>query len=153
MDHVAEAVGLFGPRISCAQAVLASFAERFGLSREDALRLGRGLGLGMAQGLTCGAVSAAFLVLGLAEGPASADDREARFRCYERVEEFAEEFRERHGSIACHDLMGVDLATAEGRRQAREGGLFVRICPGMVKSAAEILVDMLPAEDGEGDRS
>jgi C_GCAxxG_C_C family probable redox protein len=149
MDPVAEAVGLFGPNLSCAQAVLASFAGRLGLSRADALRLGRGLGMGMAQGLTCGAVSAAILALGLAEGPASPDDREPRFRCYDRVEEFSEEFRQRHGSIACRDLIGVDLGTAEGRKRAQEGGLFARICPVMVKSAAEILQEMLPAPAGE----
>jgi C_GCAxxG_C_C family probable redox protein len=153
MDPIAEAVSLFGPKLSCAQAVLASFAGRFGLLREDALRLGRGLGMGMAQGLTCGAVSAAVLVLGLAEGPAAADDREPRFRCYDRVEEFAEEFRQRHGSLACRDLMGVDLGTAEGRRQAQEGGLFARICPGMVRSAAEILQEMLPAGEEVGGRA
>lgn len=132
--------------------MLAGFGQEYGLDKDTAVRLGRGLGMGMGLGLTCGAVSGALIVLGLAAGPALGNDREPRFRCYGQGAEFARRFTVRHGSLACRDLMGVEMTTAEGRQQAREGGLFASVCAGLVKSAAEILAEMLPAGGGGGDR-
>lgn len=108
--------------------------------------------MGLGLGLTCGAVNGALMVLGLAAGPASEDDRQARFLSYDRGAEFARRFADRHGSLACRDLMGADMTTLEGRQQARDQGQFARICPEVVRSAAEILQDMLSAREpgGEG---
>lgn len=133
--------------------MLAGFGQRFGLDRQTAVRLGRGMGMGLGLGLTCGAVSGAVMVLGLAEGPALENDRDPRFRCYDRGAEFARRFAARHGSLSCADLMGVDMTTPEGRRQAREKGLFASICPGLVKSAAEILDDMLEKSGFSGENT
>lgn len=109
------------------------------------------MGLGLGLGLTCGAVNGAVMVLGLAEGPALESDRAPRFRCYDRGAEFARRFTARHGSLACRDLLGVDMTDAQGRQQARERGLFGTICPGLVQGAAEILQDMLLAGEREGE--
>ncbi len=131
--------------------MLAGFGRQFGLDKETAVRLGRGLGMGLGLGLTCGAVSGAVMVLGLAAGPVQADDRGPRFRCYDQGALFAERFMGRHGSLSCCDLMGVDMTTLDGRQQARDSGLFVKICPVLVQSAAEILEDMLAAGERGGE--
>jgi C_GCAxxG_C_C family probable redox protein len=115
-----------------------------GLDEQLALMLGRGLGAGLGQGLVCGAVSGAAMVLGLAQGPAQGNDQEARYQCYAQFKDFARRFRERHGSLICQDLIGVDLGSAEGLRLARERQVFTTICPPVVKAAAEILQGMLP---------
>lgn len=139
-----RAQALFGSQTSCAQAILATFGPSLGLDEDTALCLGRGLGMGMAQGLTCGAVSAAFLLLGLAQGPRQEQERGPRYACYKAVEDFSQRFEELHGSIACRDLLGVDLGTPQGRRQAQEQGLFMRRCPELVASAGRLLEEMLP---------
>jgi C_GCAxxG_C_C family probable redox protein len=53
----------------CAQAVLASFAEDYGLSEEAALRISTGFGSGMGRLCeVCGALTGAFMVIGLKHG-------------------------------------------------------------------------------------
>ncbi|MFH1034836.1 MAG: C-GCAxxG-C-C family protein [Pseudomonadota bacterium] len=143
MSRSQQARAMFGPQHSCAQAIVASFGPGLGLDEALALRLSRGLGMGMAQGLTCGAVSGALLVLGLAQGPRQDQEREPRYACYEAVENFCQRFQDIHGSIACRDLLGVDLGTPQGRQAAQEGGLFMSRCPGLVESAGLILEEML----------
>jgi C_GCAxxG_C_C family probable redox protein len=143
MTRVQQARAMFGPQYSCSQSILAAFGPSLGLDEDMALRLARGLGMGMAQGLTCGAVSAAMLVLGLAQGPRQAQEREPRYACYEVLEDFCQQFQDIHGSIACRDLLGVDLGTPQGRQQAQERGLFMSLCPRFVESAGLLLEDML----------
>ena len=54
---------------NCAQAVLLAFCEDYGMERETALTIAAGFGSGMA-GLreTCGTVTGANMVIGLAKG-------------------------------------------------------------------------------------
>ncbi|MBI4797296.1 MAG: C_GCAxxG_C_C family protein [Desulfarculus sp.] len=129
--------------ISCSQAILAAFGPGLGLDEDTALRLARGLGMGLGRGLTCGAVSGAILVLGLAQGPRQLEERQPRFACYEATGEFVRRFQDIHGAIACRDLLGLDLGTAQGRRQAQERGLFTNRCPQFVKSAGQLLEQIL----------
>jgi hypothetical protein len=95
------------------------------------------------QALTCGAVTAAVLVLGLARD--GADEVLARRDCLGAVGELFRRFEARHGSSLCRDLLGADMSTDEGRRRIEEQGLTAQICPGLVCSAAEILADLLPS--------
>ena len=63
------AVSTFAANYSCAQSVLSAFANQFGLPVQTALKLASPFGGGIARrGETCGAVTGALLVLGLARG-------------------------------------------------------------------------------------
>ena len=116
----------------------------FGLDRDTALKLAIGFGGGMGRMAgTCGAVTGAFMVLGLKCGATQADDKEAREQAYERVREFARRFEARNGSIVCRDLIGCDISTPEGLAMAREKELFATVCPRFVQEAAEVLEEML----------
>ena len=143
MTRSEQALAMFGPGYSCSQAIVASFGPSLGLDADTALRLARGLGMGMAQGLTCGAVSGAMLVLGLAQGPRQEPERGPRYACYEALTDFCQRFQDIHRSLACRDLLGVDLGTPQGQKEAQERGLFMSLCPQYVKSAGLILEDML----------
>ena len=72
---------------------------------------------------TCGAVTGAFMALGLRFG-GTTPDREAKERVYEKVREFADRFKARNGSLLCRDLLTCDVSTAEGYEAAKERGLF-----------------------------
>ena len=68
MNNVERTVDLFASGLNCSQAILTVLGEPYGLDSEMAARLGRPLGGGMGRlSLTCGAVTAAVLVLGLAK--------------------------------------------------------------------------------------
>ena len=56
------------------------------------------------------------------------------------------EFEKRKGSYVCRDILGCDLRTEEGKSFALSNGLFRTLCPEMVRTAAEILTEMLEGE-------
>jgi len=139
-----QAVSCFKEGFCCSQAVLSVYCEQFGLSRQTALKIARGFGGGMGRmAQTCGAVTGAFMVIGLKYGAADARDKQSRERTYELVREFARRFEKRNGSIICKELLGCDISLPEGARIAKENGLFTSVCPGLVQDAAEILEEII----------
>lgn len=96
----------------------------------------------MGLGLECGAVTGAFLILGLGLGEVPLE-KDARSRSYEMARDFARRFVGLHGAIQCKELLGVDLATAEGREEAAKRNLFKTVCPVYVKDAALILSEIM----------
>lgn len=143
---IEKAVERFNNGFNCSQAVLGSYSEEFGLDCERAFKVATGFGGGMRMGETCGAVTGAFMVLGLKYGNTTARDRQAKEKTYEMIIEFTNRFKAQNGSVVCRELLGCDISTQEGQKKARDEGLFSDVCPEMVKNAVEILEEML-AED------
>jgi len=144
MSDVDRAEKLFRSGCACSQAVLGTYGPRFGLSENDAMRVSAGFAGGMRMAGTCGAVTGALMVLGLAHCGDTCRTMEGRKAAYGAVVSFADEFRERHGSLACRDLLGCDVSTPEGAALATIRGLFRSKCPELVRSAAEMVEARLP---------
>ena len=143
---VAElAVENFNKGYNCSQAILGTFSEQFGLDYELALKVATGFGGGMHINGTCGAVTGAIMVLGLKYGNTE-QNKDAKEKTYRKVVQFANKFSARNGYVKCPDLLGCDVTTLEGVRNAREKGLFSSVCPKLVRDAAEILEEMLLEE-------
>lgn len=134
-----EARGLFDGRCNCAQAVLAPFAARYGLSLADALRLAGGLGGGLRSGEVCGAATGGVLVVGLKYGQTKPDDAEAKQLCNQKTIEFMEAFRRRNRLMRCRELLGQDNTTAEGREAIKQLDLHHKVCMPLVAGAVELL--------------
>ncbi len=148
MNEVDEAAGRFGEGFSCSQAVLAAYADLGGLDGDRALKLGEGFAAGLCGlGRTCGAVSGAILAIGLVHGRTRPDDAAARDATGLRVRRLAAEFERRHGSLDCPRLLGCDIDTPQKRQAARDSGLFQRVCPPLVRSAAELVERVLAEHD------
>ena len=145
-SKIQEAVEKFNSGFNCSQAVLSSFSEQFGLDCDKALKVAAGFGGGMRMAGTCGAVTGAFMVLGLKYGNTTAQDRQAKEKTYAKVEEYIKRYEARRGSVVCKELLDCDISTPEGRNEAKTRGLYSSVCPGIVQDAAEILEEML-AED------
>ena len=144
MNNTERAVTCFRGGCNCAQAILSTYSEALGLDRETALRIAAGFGGGMGRmGEVCGAVTGAFMVLGLHGGAASAADAQAKERTYTLVREFANRFTARHGCLHCRQLLGCDLSTPEGLQAAKDRQLFTTLCPKLVGDAAAILEEMI----------
>lgn len=142
MDKASEAVEMFRDGCACSQAILVAYGCPLGLAREQALQVSSGFAGGMRMGDTCGAVTGAFMVLGLLHGGSDSATGAGRAEVYAKVLDFADRFGERNGTLACRDLLGCDLRTPEGLAQAREQNLFKTVCVKMVRDAAEILEEM-----------
>lgn len=144
LPEIERAASLFEQGFSCSQSVFSAYAERFGLDGELALRVSGAFGGGMGRlGATCGAVTGALMVIGLKYAKIKPEDDESKERTYALVQQFAERFRQRNGSTVCRELLGYDLSTPEGRQQVEEQGISQTLCPGLVRSAVEILHDIL----------
>ena len=125
--------------LNCSQSVLLSYAEELNIDRNTALRVAFGFGGGMAMGETCGAVTGAYMVLGLKANSEEKTIQEMKAETKAAVRKFNELFVARHGSLQCKKLLGVDLSTTEGSAEANAKGLYDTVCKQLVASAAEIL--------------
>jgi hypothetical protein len=83
------------------------------------------------------------MVIGLKHGYIDAADELSKGATYGLAGELVQQFKSRHGSIICRDLLGVDITTDEGLMKAREMNIFRTLCPRYVRDAAEILEGML----------
>ena len=151
MSDVSRAVQMFRDECACSQAILAVDGAPLGLPHELAMQLAAGFAGGMRIGETCGAVTGAFMVLGLRHCSTDCNTPAGRSEVYARVVDFAGRFKRRNGSLSCRDLLGCDISTAEGMKQAREQNLFKTTCVQMVRDAAEILEEMGSQQKPGGD--
>jgi C_GCAxxG_C_C family probable redox protein len=132
---------------SCAQSVLSAFIEQFGLERDAALRISSAFGGGMGgMGEVCGAVTAAFMVIGLKYGRATPHDDEEKIKINKKVVQFMNNFLPLKGSILCRDILGADIGSPEGLEMATKKGLFENICPNIIRCSVEILEEIMSDE-------
>lgn len=144
MTKIEDALSCFNEGFSCSQAVVSVFAEQFGIDKETALKVAGAFGGGMAQmGETCGAVTGAFIVLGLKYGRIKAKDLETKEKLYSAVKDFVEKFKLQNGTIVCKELLGCDISTSEGREFAQQQNLFKTICPQLVTLSVEYLEEVI----------
>jgi C_GCAxxG_C_C family probable redox protein len=144
MGKAEQAVALHGQGCNCAQAVLCAFAKDLELDEQAALRIATGFGGGMGRtGGTCGAVTGAYMVLGLARGMNNPEEKSKKDCTYTLVREFAERFREKQGAVGCRELLGVDIGTEEGLRRAHERNLFATKCNTLIRDAVRVLQGVL----------
>jgi len=144
MSNVEQAVSLFKKGFRCSQAILSTYGTQFNLDRELGLKLASPFGAGMGSlGNTCGAVTGAFMVLGLKYGNSKVSEIKKKEKAYEITKEFVNEFKSRNDTIICKELLNCDISTPEGRNKAIEEGLFIKVCPKLVQDSAEILEKLL----------
>ncbi len=136
MNHMEEAVQLFEKGYRCSQAVFATYSSDFGVSKEDALKIGACFGSGMRKGEVCGACTGALMALGLKYG-------EDKAKSDEICNAFLDEFKNENGSYICRDLLGCDISTEAGVKFALENNLFKEFCPKMVESACKIVEKLI----------
>ena len=145
-DRVAKAIALFKEGYNCSQSVVAAFADEYGFTREQALRMAASFGGGIGRMReTCGAACGMFLLAGLETGATEGSDREGKAANYALVQELAEEFKRRNGALRCADLLGLSkkepvISTPEART---EQYYAKRPCVKMVEEAAKIWSEYL----------
>lgn len=131
---------------NCSQAVFAAFADLLGLDDITAKKVSMGMGGGMGRlREVCGAVSAGAMILGAIYGGENSDDRAS---AYEKIQQFAQEFKQKNNSIICRELLGLDKnAKISPIPDARTKEYYqVRPCPNKVYEAAKILEKMIASE-------
>ena len=126
------------PQFNCAQTVFSIFAKEMGLDEETALKIASGFGGGMACAETCGAVTGAYMVIGMKHG-FSTPDADQKTKTKLLIQQFNEKFKKKHDTLICKKLTGFDISTPEGASAAYEEGVFHSKCPEFLKTACDIL--------------
>lgn len=133
------AVESFNSGMNCSQSVFTAFCEEYGIEKGVGMKLSCGFGGGVRCGEVCGAVSGGVLSLGLKYGNSDSVDIESKELCNAKVVLFTNKFKERNNSIVCKELLGFDISTDSGNKEAKEQGLFKTKCVDLVRSAVELL--------------
>jgi C_GCAxxG_C_C family probable redox protein len=135
-----KAVQTFQSGFNCAQSVLTAFADDYNVDTEIALQISLGFGGGMGRlQKTCGAVTGAFMVLGLHNAKNYTDNHDKKAHTYSMIQDYQIEFIQRHGTIDCDKLLNCDLTTESGQQYAKDNNLFVTVCERCVFDSVEIL--------------
>ncbi|WP_294593370.1 C-GCAxxG-C-C family protein [uncultured Bacteroides sp.] len=147
-DRVEKAVENFKSGFNCSQSVVAAFADMYGFTEEQALRMSASFGGGIGRmRQTCGAACGMFLLAGLEKGATDGKDREGKAANYALVQELAEEFKKRNGSLICAELLGLKKPEGSAVPEARTEQYYAkRPCARMVEEAAKIWSEYLEKE-------
>lgn len=131
-ERVAEIKDKHTRGYNCAQIVLCSYAEELGIDEETLFRISEGFGAGMGGMMqTCGAVTAMFMELGLANSSGNLQVCDTKPQTMKKVRELAAEFEQKNGSIVCRELKGIDT------------GKVLRSCDGCIEDGIRILGEYL----------
>ena len=145
-----RAEDLFMQGFNCSQSVVAAFADVYGLTEEQALRVSAGLGGGIGRmRLTCGAVCGLAQLAGLECGSITPGDREGKSACYKFVQQLSKAFEEEHGSICCKELLQLKKdapLTYEASERTAEY-YKSRPCVKQIISAARIFAEYLEKKE------
>ena len=139
---------LFMQGFNCAQSVAAAFADVYGYSEEQMLRVSAGFGAGIGRmRMSCGAFNALALLAGLENGSVTPGDQQGKSQNYKLVQELAAKFQEEHGSVICAELLklkrGAPLSYEASERTAEY--YQKRPCVRQIISAARIYAEFLEA--------
>lgn len=136
-----EAVACFNNGFNCSQAVLSTYCGEFGMDKKTALQIACGLGAGMGRRQeTCGAVTGAYMLIGLKYGMFTKEDGPAREKTYAMVREFTRLFEKRNKTTNCRELLGADLINGDKQTVTERVNA---VCPQMVQDTAEIIEELL----------
>ncbi len=140
-DHAERAVSLFTQGYNCAQSVFVAFSDVTGMEEALAARLSSSFGGGMGRlREVCGTCSAMFMAAGILYGEGTQSDHTVKTEHYKRIQYLAEEFRKRHETIVCRDLLkGLAVTSTPTPEIRTEQYCKVRPCVKFVRTAAEIL--------------
>jgi len=130
--------------LSCSQSVFSTYSGELGLEAATAMKIADSFGGGIAgTAQTCGAVTGALMIIGLKYGYSLGSNENAKTKTRSLSREFLTRFKKKHGSIVCNGLLPVDIDTEEGKKSAVDNNYFKNKCPNFVRSAAEILEQII----------
>lgn len=144
--RINRAVELFNEGYNCSQSVVAAFADLYGFTFEQSLRMSASFGGGIGRmRQTCGAACGMFLLTGLDCGAIDGSDRAGKSHNYAQVQQLAAQFKAQNGSLICAELLGLKPnSPTSSKAEARTTEYYKkRPCPMMVKTAATIFANYL----------
>ena len=138
-----EIKNLFMQGIDCSQVVTGAFAEKMGMTEEQARKVSSCFGGGMMCGETCGAVTGALMVIGMVYGHSREGDQSQKEIMAAKTGGFKKLFGEKYSSCICRELLGHDISKPGEMEKVLEKGLMFDFCPRVVEDTIDILEKIL----------
>ncbi|HNW99671.1 MAG TPA: C-GCAxxG-C-C family protein [Bacteroidales bacterium] len=139
-----KAIKYFNADYNCAQSVLITYCENFGINKDIAASLSSGFGGGIARMQeTCGAIIGGIMALGIAFNKPGEDIAENKEKVYAIVNHLVKNFKEKYNTIKCSELLNCNLNTEEGKKFYKENHLQEKICGNCIKEVINILDELI----------
>lgn len=148
MSKPEKAVIAFKSGLNCAQSVVSVYTDEMKFDRDLSLQISSGFGAGMGRlQETCGAVTGAFMVIGLYNSNKYKNVAEGKEASIKMIQSFNGQFVKLHASIKCRDLLKCDLRTIEGQHYFKSNKLSEKVCEKCVASAVEIIEKLRTSDE------
>ncbi len=147
-EKARKAMELFRMGYNCSQSVAGAWCDEINLSMDTAVRISAGFGGGMGRMReVCGAVSGAFMILGMVFSTGNPDPESKKYM-YEIIQAYAARFKEenRFGSIICREMLGLKGAEAPVPAARTEEYYKKRPCPEIIGMASALLEEFITPE-------
>ena len=130
---------LFKSGYNCSQSVLGVFCEELGLDFKTAMKISSSFGGGMGRMReVCGAVTGMFMAAGLMYSSSDASNANKTAQ-YKIVQELAQKFKDKNGSIICRELLeGIENSSSPVPSERTQEYYKKRPCIDLVSDAVEI---------------
>jgi C_GCAxxG_C_C family probable redox protein len=127
----------------CALSVLQAYVDELQFDEQQALDMALGFGGGMGKmQKTCGAVTGAYMVIGLRNSRVIKDFDERKEKTPEMIQTFRKQFCQQHQTDQCVHLLGCDIRTDAGRQIFNESRLKDKVCSKCIESSLRILDEL-----------
>ena len=136
---------LFRQGYNCSQAVVGAWTEEIGLPFDTAVKFSAGFGGGMGRlREVCGAVSGAFMVLGM-KYSTGLPDPQSKKAMYEKIQAFAARFKEENHfhSIICREMLGLSGASKPAPAARTDAYYKKRPCAELIGLSAALLEEFM----------
>jgi C_GCAxxG_C_C family probable redox protein len=138
-----KAIKAFRSDFNCSQSVLTVYSDDLQIDNNLALGVSCGFGGGMGRlQETCGAVTGAFMAIGLFNSQKFTDNKDRKAKSYDMIQKFNKKFIEFHQTTNCRKLLNCDLSTKEGQDYAKIHNVHENICEKCILSSVQILEEL-----------
>ncbi len=144
MKQEEKALQSFKSGFNCAQSVLSAYADELEMDANLATSVSSGFGAGMGRlQETCGAVTGAFMVIGLYNSKKHSDNAELKEASNAMIQEFTHNFKLANNTISCKSLINCDLKTEAGQLYFKENNLGETICEKCISDSIRIINELI----------
>lgn len=130
-SRVEQAIALHRKGYNCAQAIVCTYADLFGIDKQTAYKMSEGFGLGMGMMEICGALTGGLMIAGLKNSSGTESPGATKGATYKIDRIMGEAFEQATGSLLCSEIKG------------RDTGMPLCSCESCVRHSAQIVESIL----------
>ncbi len=140
---LSTAIDAFYNGNNCAQSVVKAYVDQLEVDEQQAMDMALGFGGGMGKmQKSCGAVTGAYMVIGLHNSKAIEDADKRKEQTPEMIQTFRQLFCQRHQTDQCIHLLECDIRTDAGRQVFVNHKLKDKVCSKCIESSIVILEEL-----------